>query len=248
METPLRAKRKMAMANGVTGLSGKNWIKELSTQRVGFLVQELKNGGRGLTFEELKNMTAKKLPGGPIVGDKFVKKVVYGLDNGRDLKTMDDVREVLLPTGGGARTWERKREEARLAFLKKTHGSAEGVKKCKRGHDRTPDNIYKNGACRLCNSGPVLRQLRLRKEKRMAKKKTVAEARMESFEVLPENIRMKMVVAPGAVAESVLLQVDKLKKLMELQQYSRIEIILPGEGQPAVISILPAATPIVVHR
>jgi len=250
------------MANGVTGLSGKNWGEELANQRIDFLGTELKNGGRGLTFSELRDLTVEKVPGGPRMSEKLVKKVVYGvMTTGKVPMTAKSAWETLLPTGNGARKWEEEREKARLSFLSQKDSRARysqkikklgvktlseaGVKLCKRGHERTPDNVSKGGGCKKCSS--MLAQARYGKAPRKAKK-TVSEARMESFEVLPENIRRKMAVAPGEIAESVLLQVDKLRKLMELQQYSRIEIVITGEGQPAVISILPAATPIVVHR
>lgn len=105
------------MANTVTGLKGKNWMSELVNKRVMWLSHQLQNGGRGLTFEELKSKVMKELPGGNDINEKLIKKVAYGVDNDRIPTTWEEAWNILLPTGQGTRIWEEKREKERIRFL-----------------------------------------------------------------------------------------------------------------------------------
>ena len=115
-----------------TGFSGKNWMAELYEKRVGVLMDSLKNGGRGLTFEELKDKVNTEVPGGQPIGEKAIKKAVYATEHNISVKSAEDLWAVKLPTGGGARRWENEREKKRLAFSKQGDARSRYNKKLKK--------------------------------------------------------------------------------------------------------------------
>ncbi len=103
------------------------WQKELSDKRVVFLAHELKNGGRGLTFPELRSLVRKKLPGGSGFQMSLIKKVAYAVDTNTPITSAEDAWKVKLPWARGMSIWMAKWEKQRIRFL--------GSKKAKKDYN-----------------------------------------------------------------------------------------------------------------
>lgn len=240
------------MSNGVTGLSGKNWMSTLSNKRVELLLHDLKNGGRALTYDELKDKVNAELPGGIPMGIKSVKKAVYAVDAGIDVKDFTELWTVKMPSGGGAKKWEEKREKQRLSFLsdKKSHdkynkkikklgvktlGEAKEEKRCKRGHRRTPDNLYANGACKQCNT--VLSQNRsARLSKKSKRRMHPLEAIERSRETSLDSITSSMGNLPDELRSWLK---EDIAPLMEKHKLKTLSLTILSDGPHASWELAP---------
>jgi hypothetical protein len=111
----------------ITGASGKDWAVAVGNKRVQFLVEELKNGGRGLTWQQLRDLTSEKIPGASTIAERVVKKIAYGIEKGIEPQTMKQARTIMLPAGPvNMKRWETAREEIRrsMASEKKARSHA----------------------------------------------------------------------------------------------------------------------------
>lgn len=104
----------------------------LADKRIAFLTAELKNGGRGHTFGELKEMALREIPGGQGLNEKIVQKLAYAMEQGIEPKTADEVWQVKLPWSRQMTKWMEDRERKRLSFLSTQKAKEKYNKKIKR--------------------------------------------------------------------------------------------------------------------
>ncbi len=226
------ARNEMPNSSGVTGLKGKNWAVELANNRVDFLFKELKNGGQALTYEELKELVNKKVPGGQPMGEKTVKRAVFAVEHNIPVKSFDDLGTVKLPMGGGARKWEEEREKRRVEAETHPHG----VKLCKRGHERTPENVNKNGACKLCQNllqkGRKKKVMKAKAKRRMHPLEAITRAQESSLDNISSSVN-------SLPAELHSWLKEDIAPLMEKHKLKSITLTLLSDGPHASWELAP---------
>lgn len=207
------------MANGITGLSGKNWMSGLYEKRVDLLMESLKNGGRAMTFEELKDKVNNELPGGTPMGEKAVKKAAYAVEHNIDVKSADDLWSVKLPTGGGARRWENEREKKRQAFASQSKSKKKYAQKLKKLGVKTLG--IGRGWKKRKKTNPIEAITRVQAE-------TSLESIFSNIADIPDEVR-------DGLTEMV--------QLLQKHKFCKVELSLGGAGN--IVKLTPIAQEIV---
>lgn len=145
---------------------------EITSARIAFLSRELMNGGRALTFEELRDAAHAAHPGGFDMSPKLVQRVAFGVENGITPQNRSEASEVTLPNGREMTRWLEEREEKRVKILKKREANA-------RWREKT--------------AAP-------KKPRKHAKHKNQTEKDLEAVETTPENIRTVLSELPTMVS------------------------------------------------
>lgn len=96
--------------------NNKHHRTEMNENRILFIGEKLKNGGRGMTFPELAQLANEHVKTKIPMSIRTIERIAFGLENNLPVRSITDVEAIKLPHSSNMTRWRENREKRRVAF------------------------------------------------------------------------------------------------------------------------------------